>query len=101
MRYDDGASTAPGKTTDRTDITTGRFLRLVPGRCVRQSVEFESNDPAFAGEMTMTWSFEPAAEGARVTVTADNVPSGISEADHAAGLGSSLDNLASFVESQN
>jgi uncharacterized protein YndB with AHSA1/START domain len=101
LRYEDGTSTGSGKTTDRTDITNGRFLQLVPGRRIRQSVEFESSDPTFAGEMTMTWSFEPASEGAMVTVTADNVPSGISKADHDAGLRSSLDNLAGFVEPQN
>jgi hypothetical protein len=33
-----------------------------------------------------------------VTVTADNVPSGISKADHDRALRSSLDNLAGFVE---
>ena len=35
-----------------------------------------------------------------VTVTADNVPSGISKADHDIGLKSSLDHLARFVERQ-
>lgn len=74
LRYEDGTSTGSGKTTDRTDITKGRFLQLVPGRRIKQSVEFESSDPTLAGEMTMTWSFEPASEGAMVTVTADNVP---------------------------
>jgi len=97
LRYDEGTSTS-GKTTGDTDITRGRFVELVPGRRIVQSVEFESSDLAFAGEMTMTWSFDAAADGALVTVTADNVPSGISQADHDAGLRSSLDNLASFVE---
>lgn len=98
LRYDNVMSTASGKTTDRTDISKGHFLELVPGRRIKQSVEFESSDQAFAGEMTLTWSFEPAPEGAMVTVTADNVPSGISKADHDAGLKSSLDNLARLVE---
>ncbi len=87
-----------GKTTGGSDITLGRFVELVPGRRIVQSVEFESSDRAYSGEMTMTWSFEPAPEGAMVTVTADNVPGGISKADHDAGLRSSLDNLARFVE---
>lgn len=97
LRYADETS-APGKTTGGTDITRGRFVELVPGRRIVQSVEFESSDPAFAGEMTMTWSFEAAPGGALVTVTADNVPSGIRKADHDAGLRSSLDNLAGFFE---
>ena len=91
-------STESGKTTDRTDITHGRFLELLPGRRITQSVEFESSDQAFANEMIMTWSFDTARESTTVTVTADNVPNGISKADHDAGLRSSLENLAACVE---
>jgi uncharacterized protein YndB with AHSA1/START domain len=98
LRYDAGMSRGSGKTTDRSDITSGHFLELVPGRRIKQSVAFESSDPAFAGERTITWSFETAPGGTLATVTADNVPSGISQADHDAGLRSSLDHLARFVE---
>jgi uncharacterized protein YndB with AHSA1/START domain len=87
-----------GKTTERTDVAGGRFLELVPGRRLVQTVEFESADPAFAGTMTMSWSLEPASEGTRVTVRATDIPSGISAEDHRAGLASSLDNLARFVD---
>ena len=97
LRYGDGQPGGAGKTTERSDVTTGHFLELVPGRRIVQSVVFESNDPGFAGEMIMTWTFEPVTGGASVTVTAENVPSGISAADHAAGMKSSLDNLASFL----
>jgi uncharacterized protein YndB with AHSA1/START domain len=97
LRLDERTPNVSGKTTHDSDITRGRFLELVPGRRIRQSVEFESSDPAFAGTMTMTWSFEPAEGGTTVTVTADDVPPGISKADHAAGLRSSIDKLADFV----
>ncbi|HWT13669.1 MAG TPA: SRPBCC domain-containing protein [Allosphingosinicella sp.] len=98
LRYQDAAAPgATGKTTARTDVTSGRFLALEPGKRVVQSVEFESGDPAFAGEMIMTWSLDPAPGGTRVTVTAANVPAGISAEDHAAGLASSLENLARFL----
>lgn len=96
LRYERGIGS--GKTSDRTDVSCGRFLELRPGRRIKQSVEFESNDPALSGEMTMTWSFEPAPRGVNVTIVADSVPPGISKADHDVGLRSSLDNLASFVE---
>ncbi len=98
LRYEDRLGAGSGKTTIHTDITQGRFLELVPGQRIKQSVEFESSDPLFSGEMIMTWSFEAASEGSMVTVTADNVPVGISKADHDAGLRSSLDHLADFVE---
>jgi hypothetical protein len=52
------------------------------------------------GAPTLTWLFEPAPAGSIVTVTAENVPSGISKADHDAGLKSSLDHLADVVERQ-
>jgi hypothetical protein len=47
--------------------------------------------------MIMTWSFEAAGAGTRVTITAENVPPGISQADHDAGLRSSLENLARYL----
>ena len=95
-RGDDAPENA-GKTSGRTDVTTGRFLALEPGKRIVQSVEFASDDPAFAGEMRMTWAFEPTATGTRVTVTAENVPPGIEKSDHDAGLRSSLENLANQV----
>jgi hypothetical protein len=63
-----------------------------------QRAIFQSDDPAFAGAMTVTWSFAGVDGGTEVTVVCDDVPSGISKEDHDAGLRSSLDNLAAFVE---
>jgi uncharacterized protein YndB with AHSA1/START domain len=97
LTYGDDAPSAAGKTTGRTDVTTGRFLSLDRGKRIVQSVEFESTDASFAGEMTMTWTFEPFPSGTLVTITAENVPPGISKADHDAGLRSSLENLARYL----
>jgi len=97
--YETAAMTGgTGKTGDRSDISSGTFLALEPGRRIVQSAVFESDDPAFAGEMIVTWSFEPVGEATKVIVTAGDVPYGISAEDHAAGLASSLENLARFVE---
>jgi uncharacterized protein YndB with AHSA1/START domain len=95
LAYRDASSAA--KTTDRTDVSAGRFVALEPGRRIVQSVEFESTDAAFAGEMIMTWTFEPADGGTRVVIVASNVPEGISQADHDEGLRSSLAQLARYV----
>jgi uncharacterized protein YndB with AHSA1/START domain len=97
LTFGDAASAGMGKTTARTDITAGQFLSLEPGTRIVQSVGFESDDAAFAGEMIMTWSFEAVGAGTRVTITAENVPPGISRRDHDAGLRSSLDNLARYL----
>jgi uncharacterized protein YndB with AHSA1/START domain len=99
LTYDDAARCGAGKTTARTDVSAGSFLALEPPRRIIQTVEFESNDSAFAGQMLMTWSFEAVPEGTRVTISADNVPLGISAADHAAGLRASLENLAKYLGS--
>jgi uncharacterized protein YndB with AHSA1/START domain len=92
------ASTAPGKSSADSDIVEGRFVDLVPGVRVVQAVEFVSDDPAYAGTMTMTWEVTAVETGARVDIRADDVPAGISAEDHSAGLASSLANLATYVE---
>jgi uncharacterized protein YndB with AHSA1/START domain len=97
LTFRDLPSSTHGKTTAKSDLTSGRFLSLEPGKGIVQSVEFQSTDAAFEGEMIMTWTFEPADTGTLVTVTAENVPPGISKTDHDAGLRSSLDNLARYV----
>lgn len=93
-----GAAGAPGKTTADSDVVEARFVAIVPGERVVQEVDFVSGDPAYAGTMTMTWAV--AADGARtrVSIVAEGVPDGVSAADHAAGLSSSLAKLAAYVE---
>jgi uncharacterized protein YndB with AHSA1/START domain len=95
LTYDEAGS---GKATAEADIVDARFIELVANRRVRQSVDFVSDDPAFSGTMTMTWELSVAAGGTLVEITAVDVPAGISADDHAAGLASSLANLAAFVE---
>jgi uncharacterized protein YndB with AHSA1/START domain len=92
------AEHTPGKSSEHADVVEGRFVELVPDVRVVQLIEFESEDPAFAGTMRMTWSLSCVPEGTEVSISCENVPSGISKADHAAGLKSSLDNLAAFIE---
>jgi uncharacterized protein YndB with AHSA1/START domain len=91
------ASTAPGKETAGSDVVEARFVDVVPGRRVVQAVDFVSDDAAYAGTMTMTWEVTPVDAGTCVDIRADDVPAGISAEDHAAGLASSLANLASYL----
>jgi uncharacterized protein YndB with AHSA1/START domain len=95
--YDDPGG-ARGKSSDDADVFEGRFTDLVPDSRIVEAVRFQSDDPAFAGEMTLTTTLEPTAEGTQVTVLIENVPRGISAEDHAAGIASSLENLAAYVE---
>jgi uncharacterized protein YndB with AHSA1/START domain len=90
-------SGAPGKATPGSDVVEARFVDIVPGVRVVQAVEFVSDDPAYAGTMTMTWEITATDTGTQVEIRADDVPDGISAEDHAAGLASSLANLADYV----
>jgi uncharacterized protein YndB with AHSA1/START domain len=92
------ASSAPGKATADSDIVEARFVDVVPNVRVVQAVDFVSDDPANAGTMTMTWEVTPVDGGTLVDFRADDVPPGISADDHAAGLNSSLSNLARYTE---
>ena len=92
------ASGAPGKATADSDVADVRFTELIPGVRVVQAVDFAADDPAFAGTMTMTWELVVAHDGTRVEIRAEQVPEGISAADHAAGLASSLSNLAAYLD---
>lgn len=88
----------PGKTSDHEDVVEVRFLKLVPNKLILQAADFVSDDPAFAGTMTMSWSFEADGDATRIAIECENVPGGIRRQDHVAGLKSSLANLAAFVE---
>src|SRR5262249_2939649 len=47
-----------GKTSEREDRFTARFVELTPPTRIVQAITFDSADPAFAGEMTITVTFE-------------------------------------------
>lgn len=94
LRFD----SAQGKSAGHTDVVAGRFVDFAPERRMVMSVEFESDDPVFAGSMTMTWQLDARADGTQVTIEARDVPAGITRADHEAGMRSTLANLAAYVE---
>jgi uncharacterized protein YndB with AHSA1/START domain len=93
LTYDD-TSGARGKSSADSDIVEVRYLAIVPDARVVQAVDFVADEPAFAGTMTMTWNVQESDGGTLVEITADDVPDGISAEEHAAGLASSLENLA-------
>jgi uncharacterized protein YndB with AHSA1/START domain len=92
------ASGAPGKATPEADVVEARYIDIVPDLRVVQAVDFVSDDPAYAGTMTMTWEVTAVQGGTRVDIVAADVPDGISGEDHAKGLASSLKNLAEHLE---
>lgn len=97
LTYDD-ASDSPGKTSAGEDVSDVRITRIVPDELIVQDVDFEADDPAFRGTMRMEWSLRSVDEGTLVEIVARNVPHGVRARDHAAGLTSSLANLAAYLE---
>ena len=87
-----------GKTSEDSDEVEVHLTKLEDGRRIEQEVTFESEDPAFSGIMRMVWTFQPERDGTLVMVLAENVPEGIRPEDHEAGMKSSLESLAGFVE---
>lgn len=87
-----------GKTTENTDTHRGRFVRQVPNERIEQVVEFESDDPGFAGEMRITVTLEDVDEGTEVAYRCEDIPNGIRPEDNEAGCRSSLQKLAALLE---
>jgi uncharacterized protein YndB with AHSA1/START domain len=97
LRYRDPKASS-GKSAADTDTFRGRFTELIPHEKVVWIVEFESFDPAFAGEMTMITTFADTPGGTEIAIICENIPKGISPEDNAMGCRSSLQNLAALLE---
>ncbi|MCW3492723.1 SRPBCC domain-containing protein [Microbacterium sp. SSM24] len=87
-----------GKASADEDLAVVRRVRVEAPEAIVEEVDFPSDDPAYSGTMTMTWVFTEGDGGTYVDVEAMNVPPGIDPRDHAAGMASSLANLARLVE---
>jgi uncharacterized protein YndB with AHSA1/START domain len=98
LTYDAADHPTSGKSSEHADTVEEEFVQLVADSEVVQRFAFESDDPAFAGVMTMTWRLEPTPDGVEVSIVCENVPEGISAEDHATGLASSLAKLAAYCE---
>ena len=101
LTYTDPKSSAKGKTSEDTGKFQSKFIELVPYEKMVELIEFESFDPSFASEMTMTTSWTDVEEGTRVAVLCENLPTGMRSEDNERGCRSSLQNLARLVEKAN
>ena len=93
------ATDRQGKTSSSTDTYHGRFDRLVPNRLIVEVDEFESDDPSFAGEMTISVTLSEAPGGGTdLHAIHEGLPPGVSPTDNELGWSQSLDRLAALVE---
>lgn len=99
LTYDD--PDASGKTAARTDTYHGRLVRLVPDTLVVEVDQFETADPALAGEMTLTITLADAPGGGTDVVGVhDPLPPGVSPEDNAVGWRMALAKLAALAEAE-
>jgi uncharacterized protein YndB with AHSA1/START domain len=91
-------STSKGKTSAHTDTYHGRFVKLVPNEQIVEVDEFETDDPALAGKMTVTITLVKADEGTDVIGVHQGLPRGVSIADNEMGWRMAFAKLAEVVE---
>lgn len=98
LKYQDPQHSPGGKTSEDTDTFQGRFVELVPDEKIVWVTEFESEAPAFAGEMRITFSLTDAGGGTEVVVLCEEIPEGVRPEDNQMGCRSSLQKLAAYLE---
>jgi uncharacterized protein YndB with AHSA1/START domain len=96
LTYDEPTGT--GKTTAYTDTYYGHFAKLVPNEQVVEVDEFETEDPALRGEMTITIMLTDADGGTNLLAVHDGLPPGLSSGDNVTGWRMAVAKLAAFVE---
>jgi uncharacterized protein YndB with AHSA1/START domain len=87
-----------GKTSEREDRFTARFVELEPPSKIVQAIAFDSDDRAFSGEMLMSVTLEARDIGTEVEILFERIPPGIALEDNEQGTRQSLDKLARLVE---
>lgn len=94
LSYPENERVFRGKTSEKEDMVDVRFVALTPPHRIVEAVRFVTNDPAFAGEMTMTATFEEVSDGTKVTLAFESLPPGLRPEDNDRGAELSLRQLA-------
>jgi uncharacterized protein YndB with AHSA1/START domain len=87
-----------GKSSGHTDTYHGQFLRIVPDEEVVETMQFEADDPALRGPMTLTTTLNDVDEGTEVVMRHGGIPDAVPAADNELGTRMALANLACIVE---
>src|SRR5579859_5150558 len=100
LYYPSTETTSPGKTEDREDRYTARFVELAPLRKIVEAITFDTVKPAFKGEMLMEATFEAENGETTVSLFFKGLPPGVRPEDNEAGTRESLEKLARYVEQE-
>jgi len=92
--YPETEAASRGKTADREDRVSVRFVELAPARRIVEAVTFHTSDPALMGEMRLVVSLEEVPGGTEVAIECTNLPPGLRSEDNEAGTRESLEKLA-------
>ncbi|MGN6457680.1 MAG: SRPBCC domain-containing protein [Achromobacter mucicolens] len=90
-----------GKSSAHTDTYHGRFKELIPNSKVVEVAEFETRDPAMAGEMTITYELIRSTGGTDLIATHEGLPEAVPASDNELGWKMSLDKLTAMAEADN
>lgn len=96
--YPDSDDQSRGKSGDKEDRYTARYVELTPPHRVVEAITFHSDDPALSGEMIMEVQLDPQQGGTTVTITFKDLPPGVRPEDNEQGTLSALEKLARTVE---
>ncbi|MFF2846455.1 SRPBCC domain-containing protein [Streptomyces sp. NPDC058001] len=96
LTYD--APTGTGKSGAHTDTYHGHFVKLVPDEQVVEVFEFETDDTALRGTMTMTTTLTDVDGGTDVVIVHEGLPDSVPASDNELGTRMALESLARLVE---
>jgi uncharacterized protein YndB with AHSA1/START domain len=71
---------------DRRAHRHGTFVKLVPDCEIVESLVFQTDDPAFAGRMTIIATLTEVGDGTDVCMSLEGLPPGVRPADKVAAL---------------
>jgi uncharacterized protein YndB with AHSA1/START domain len=98
LTYREPAQGPGGKTSADTDTFQGRFIELVPDEKIVEAVRFESDDPGFGGEMTITTRLTDTSDGTEIIMWFQDLPPGVRPEDNELGTRQALHKLAKLLE---
>lgn len=87
-----------GKSTAHTDTYHGYFQSITDGRHVKEQMEFETDDPAMRGMMTVSIELRDHGGATELDALHLDLPQGVDPADNELGWNEALDRLAALVE---
>lgn len=96
LTYDEPG--AAGKSNEHTDTYHGHFAELVPNERIVETLEFETEDPAFQGTMRVTTTLTDSQGGTDLVGVHEGLPAGIRPEDNEYGWKMSLEKLAALLE---